>query len=256
MIVLAVDTSSREGSISLAVDDRVLGPVGFGRDDSHLVAIGRSVEILLSEAGKKIEDLGRIALVSGPGSFTGLRIGMAFAKGIHAALGTELVILSSLKLLALAGRAGQRRVCPMIDARKNEIYTAVYELAESTEGENGCPEVQRRFQRLNSIVPMQVVSPADFLKQFGRAPLDGPIVFTGSGAICYREEISSALGSDAEFISGTDNQPSAVLLARLAEVMVPLSPDQVLNLEPLYLRSNDAKLKPLKDHRSHDRRKY
>jgi tRNA threonylcarbamoyladenosine biosynthesis protein TsaB len=252
--VLAVDTSSREGSIALAVGGRVLGPAGFGQADSHLVAIGRSVESLLGQAGRKIEDLGRIALVSGPGSFTGLRIGMAFAKGIHAALGSELVTLSSLELLAVAVAVGRRQVCPMIDARKNDIYTAAYELAEPAGGGNGGREEQSRLQRLKAIAPMQVVSPADFLKQFGRAPLARPTVFTGSGATCYREEISAALGSQAEFITGSGNQPSAALLARLAGVLPPLSPDQLLTLEPLYLRSSDAKLKPLKDHRSHDSR--
>ena len=254
MIVLAVDTSSREGSIALAVDGHVLGSIGFGRDDSHLVAIGCSLESLLGEAGNKIEDIGRIALVSGPGSFTGLRIGMAFVKGIHAALGTELVILSSLELLAMAGSVGRERVCPMIDARKNEIYTAVYELIEFAGGEKGSSKVLSRFERLNTVVPMQVVSPAAFLEQFGRAPLEGPTVFTGSGAVYYQEEISAAVGEDAEFTAGTDNRPSAALLARLAEGLVPLPPERILTLEPLYLRSSDAKLKPLKDHRSHENR--
>ena len=131
MIILAIDTSSKEGSIALAVDGNITGPVGFGRADSHLVAIGRSVADLLAAAGKKIEDLSRIALVAGPGSFTGLRIGMAFVKGIHAALGTEIVTITSLELISRALAAGRRRICPMIDARKNEVYTALYESGQN-----------------------------------------------------------------------------------------------------------------------------
>ena len=252
MINLAVDTSAREGSIALAVEGALLGPLGFGQTDSHLVAIGRSLESLLEGAGKRIEEIDRIALVSGPGSFTGLRIGMAFVKGIQAALGTELVTLSSLELLALAGLSSRRRVCPMIDARRNEIYTALYELSGAAGGEATAPEGIDLLGRIRTVLPMQVVSPAAFLERFGRELGRGPTLFTGSGAACHREEISACLGNEAMFTAGPDNRPSAALLARLAGALEPLSPDRVSTLEPLYLRPSDASLKPLKDHRAHE----
>jgi tRNA threonylcarbamoyladenosine biosynthesis protein TsaB len=254
MIALAVDTSSREGSLALAVEGEVLGPQSFGRTDSHLAAIGRSLDSLLKRAERSIEAIDRIALVSGPGSFTGLRIGMAFVKGIQTALGVDLVVLSSLELLALAGAAVHRRICPIIDARKNEIYTAYYETTGAGGGEETTArEAANLSDRLRTLLPMQVVSPAALLKLLDRQLLRRPILFTGSGVAGYREVIGATLGKDAIFAADPDNQPSTVLLARLAGALPPLPPERIATLEPLYLRPSDARLKPLIDHRSYER---
>ena len=87
MVILAVDTSLQVGSVALARDGTVLGTERFDEPSSHLVALGGAVERLLAAAGLAASDVARVAVVTGPGSFTGLRIGLAFAKGLHAATG-------------------------------------------------------------------------------------------------------------------------------------------------------------------------
>ena len=120
----------------------------------------------MAAAGKKIEDLSRIALVAGPGSFTGLRIGMAFVKGIHAALGTEIVTITSLELISRALAAGRRRICPMIDARKNEVYTALYEYGQNQAGPPGQADLTGQPGPLRVLAPPQAVAPEVFFDQY------------------------------------------------------------------------------------------
>ncbi|NIM20400.1 MAG: tRNA (adenosine(37)-N6)-threonylcarbamoyltransferase complex dimerization subunit type 1 TsaB [Candidatus Latescibacteria bacterium] len=241
MIILAVDTSSRRGSVALSVDQAIAGPIRFGSEDSHLVALSTTIDRLLKERGLTIRDVDRIALVAGPGSFTGLRIGMAFVKGIHAALATEVATMTSLELIAYPLLDNRCLVCSMIDARKSEVYAALYRLGREKPDEG-----------VEVVIPPKAVSPKIFLEAL-RKTTSSPVLFVGSGALRYRKRIDGCEGVRASFARGDANTASATVLASIAEKLTPLANEEILMLEPFYIRSSDAELKRLKAHRTDER---
>ncbi|MDX2152958.1 MAG: tRNA (adenosine(37)-N6)-threonylcarbamoyltransferase complex dimerization subunit type 1 TsaB [Bryobacteraceae bacterium] len=125
--VLAVDTTAEFGSIAAAEDGRVVeeillhGPDGFG----HVLFahLGR----LLERLGWRVADIHCFAAAAGPGSFTGVRVGLAAAKGLAAATGRKAAAVSNLKAIASLGRAPLRAA--IIDARRGEVYAAVFDAA-------------------------------------------------------------------------------------------------------------------------------
>ena len=230
MNVLAIDTSHPVGGAALACADTAVAEVRFGDGTSHLAQIGRAVDGLLSGGGLAATDLDRVALVSGPGSFTGLRIGMSFAKGLCAGLGTDLVTISSLELLALPLLARDPVVCAMIDARKGEVYGAVY----GAEDDSGGPRAR--------IIMAPCVRPPNAMVE--EAAVHSP-VFVGSGALHYRGDVEGAAPRCR--IAGEEwALPSAGLLACVAPRLDPLDRAGVAALEPFYVRPIDAVFKPLK----------
>ncbi len=180
-----------------------------------------------------IDRIERIALVVGPGSFTGLRVGLAFVKGMYAALDLDVVIIDTLELLALPVIGDHSYVCPMIDARKSEVYTAVYRAIG--------PIGKARPHAAEVVEEPKVLAPEALLDEVARfSPL-----FVGSGALCYRDLITEAVG-EGHIASDEASSPSVEYLCRVASRLVPLSDEEVCSLEPLYIRSSDAELKRLK----------
>lgn len=252
MVVLAIDSSHPEGSVCVASGSKPLKTARFGRDSSHLVEIGRRVDGLLAARGLMPSDISRVALVSGPGSFTGLRIGMSFAKGLVAALDVDLVTVGTLELLAMpllfpdppsagvAGRLGDEAVAVMVDARKSEVYAAVFRRAVGT-SPAGPP-------RLEALVAPCAESPERFVN---RARQFAPL-YVGSGAQRYRETVVKLVGAGGRFAPEAASLPSTQYLAGIAGELTPLDHEAVLSLEPRYIRASDAILKPLKPVNPHD----
>jgi tRNA threonylcarbamoyladenosine biosynthesis protein TsaB len=234
MNVLAIDTSHPNGSASVRAGGR-RGSIRLERASSHLVELGRALSTLLSMAGVGISDIDRAAIVTGPGSFTGLRVGMAYLKGLYAARPLEVVGMTSLELLARQAAEEGKAVSPMIDARKNEVYTALY-------------EARRPIGLVEKIGPC-VVAPEQHVGSIPRLPT----VFVGTGALRYRELIETAFGSSAHVVEENRCYPDTALLCRLAEDLTPMAPDRVVALEPFYVRPSDVTLQPLKGVCAYDR---
>lgn len=230
MVVVGIDTSQRVGGVALARDGRSCAEARFGAAASHLVELGRTLDRLLSDAGLTLGDVDRVALVSGPGSFTGLRIGMAFAKGLHAGAGVELATIGSLELMALPHLEAWETVCPMLDARKREVYAAVYG--------RGKPDSVRAAER----VAPRAMPARQFLDSLDAAPA----LLVGSGVERYRDDI--AAGASA-FADPLDQPPSASWLARIGHRLEALPAGRILSLEPDYVRSSEAELKRLRETR-------
>jgi tRNA threonylcarbamoyladenosine biosynthesis protein TsaB len=127
MMVLGIETSGERGGIALLENDRVRGTRLFGKGMIHGREIAPSIRALLEELGLPIEAIDLIACDVGPGSYTGLRVGLAAAKGLALALQKPLLGVASLDALAEAARDRARVLCPAIDARWEQIYGAVYE---------------------------------------------------------------------------------------------------------------------------------
>ena len=234
MVTLALDTSHPVGSVALARDGELLSRETFREPSSHLVALGQSVDRALADAGLAMSAIERIAVVTGPGSFTGLRIGLSFAKGLHAARATPMVALDALRLLALPHLAKHGRVAAMIDARRGEVYAAVYQ---------GPPAGAMDPAAVTIGVSPQAVAPAEWLASLDSAPQ----VFVGTGALAHRDAILAAFPS-AVIIAGDDAYPSTAFFAVIAHRMQPLDENGVRALEPFYIRASGAERVKLRAH--------
>jgi tRNA threonylcarbamoyladenosine biosynthesis protein TsaB len=228
MVTIAIDTSHPVGTTALARDGVVLGEARFDSPSSHLVELSKAIERLLASNHLTMRDVDRVAVVLGPGSFTGVRIAVSFAKGLAAA-GAQVVAMDSLRLLALPFfDQGRARVCAMIDAKRAEVYAGVFERADGG---------------ASAIVAPRAESPERLLAAIDAAP----DLFVGTGALAHREEILARFPR-AEIADEARALPSTAYFASIAHHLPALSRDAVRALEPVYLRASGAERKRLRAH--------
>ena len=137
-LILSIDTATQQGSIALARDGILLSASTNDQQKDHAAWVHVAIRELMEQTGYTPHHLAAVAVVAGPGSYTGLRVGMATAKGICYAAGIPLITLNTLYIMAFAARrrllssvnAGRDEenilFCPMIDARRMEVFTALY----------------------------------------------------------------------------------------------------------------------------------
>jgi tRNA threonylcarbamoyladenosine biosynthesis protein TsaB len=207
MIVLALDTCLAACSVALIGDGRILGSLSEPTARGHQERLAPMTRDLMAEAGLGFADLDRIGVTVGPGSFTGLRVGLAFAKGLAFALGRPCVGVGTLEALA-AGCEGAGRKAAVIDAGRGRVYIQLFDGAASLSGPD--------------ILSLET-SAARLIEVYGASE----VVITGPGA----ELVAGALpGAIVRKTVAPD--PRAV--ARLAHAAPPAPP------RPLYLRPADA----------------
>ena len=177
MLILAFETSAKAGSVALLEDDRLLGESYQNTGLTHSQTIMKMAQELLSACGKTPADVQAVAVAAGPGSFTGVRIGVAAAKGF--AWGAQLPCcgVSTLEAMALQLGVWQGYVLPVMDARRQQVYTATFHAAEG---------------KLSRITEDRAISLEELQKEL--ISLKEPIFLVGDGSVlCYntlQEEIS------------------------------------------------------------------
>ncbi|MBI5971405.1 MAG: tRNA (adenosine(37)-N6)-threonylcarbamoyltransferase complex dimerization subunit type 1 TsaB [Deltaproteobacteria bacterium] len=174
MKIAAFDTSSGSGSIAIMDGDSLVGETIAGRVGAHSEWLMRSFHGLVKDAGISVRDIGLFAVAVGPGSFTGLRIGVSAVKGLAWAAEKKVVAVSTLEALAMNLRYTDVRVCPMLDARKGEVYAALYSFTEGG---------------LTVIVKESVMTPDVLFKTVEEAGSGAPVAFLGNGVEVYLEAI-------------------------------------------------------------------
>lgn len=222
-LLLTIQTASPSGSIAITSGERLVAELNLDVSKTPTEWLLSSISELLSVAGILKTDLDAIAVVRGPGSFTGLRVGLATAKGMAMAIDCPLLGVSSLQCLAMQVPNPALPVCVMLDARKQEVYTARYRWHE------GMPEATGAEQ---------VIKPAELLDEINEETL-----FVGNGAMVYRRVIMEKLPEKACFAPAYLNFPRAAAAAALAlrewESGRICSADQLM---PNYLRPSEAEL--------------
>jgi tRNA threonylcarbamoyladenosine biosynthesis protein TsaB len=220
MTILGLDTSTRAGSVALVADGRVLGSIEVAGSLDHSTRLLPSVEFLLDRLGLKLAELDGFAVTHGPGSFTGVRVGLATARGLARSVGKPVVGVTSLQALAASHRppGGGLWVCPWIDAGRGEVYAAAY----AGSGD----ELEERL-------PPTVGAPERWLERLG----ENRARFVGDGAETYRALLESRRGVDS--ICGRGPWFLAQATARIGERLL-LEGGGAGWLEPLYLRPSDA----------------
>ena len=128
-LILNIDTAMQRAGVCLAEDGKMLAMLENTEQKEHASWLHPAVERIMRDNGYKMRDLQAVAVTAGPGSYTGLRVGMAAAKGFCYALGIPFIAEDTLKVLAFAAKEqlrGDEFLCPMIDARRMEVFTALY----------------------------------------------------------------------------------------------------------------------------------
>ncbi|MBN2557554.1 MAG: tRNA (adenosine(37)-N6)-threonylcarbamoyltransferase complex dimerization subunit type 1 TsaB [Clostridia bacterium] len=131
MIILGMDTSCAQASCALSIEGSAFEKKSTEDKRKHSQTLMPMVGELLAEHGLKARDMDGFAISCGPGSFTGLRIGMAAIKGLAFPLGKKISCVNSLDILANGIERANGIICPIIDARNNQVYTALYKKAGS-----------------------------------------------------------------------------------------------------------------------------
>ncbi|MBI5739426.1 MAG: tRNA (adenosine(37)-N6)-threonylcarbamoyltransferase complex dimerization subunit type 1 TsaB [Nitrospirae bacterium] len=225
MKILAIETSTVAGSV--AIFDDSSGLIGEVRVDvriAHAERLMPSIEWLMKASAVSIHDIDAFAVSIGPGSFTGLRIGLSTVKGFSYAAGKPVVPVRTLDAFARTLPFCSYQICPMFDARKNEVYAALYKWEDNT-----CKKV----------LPETALGPAELMKEIHERT-----VFMGDGARLYGEIISGALHDNAVFAPGSRMSPSASAVAEIAveHIGQGLIADPV-GLTPFYLRKSEAEIR-------------
>jgi tRNA threonylcarbamoyladenosine biosynthesis protein TsaB len=130
-LILNIDTATEVASICISEKDEVLGSISNEDQKQHASFLQAGIKSVLDTCGIKFNDLSAVSVTAGPGSYTGLRVGIASAKGFCYALKIPLILLNTLEVMAIAAIKSNKTgdgilYCPMIDARRTEVFTAVY----------------------------------------------------------------------------------------------------------------------------------
>lgn len=223
-MLLALETSAERGGVALFDGESLVGEADVGADERHAASLLVCLDELLARVSRKLDEVDKIALAIGPGSFTGLRIGLATALGLAFDTPRRLVPVPTLAALSLQAE-GESLVAPLVDARRGEVYAGLYD------GD------------ANPLLPDACTPLADWLP---RLPARAPIVFLGSGAELQRQKLAAELGPRARFLPVERGVLRArtvgVLGHRLARAGADLPPEAV---ELRYLRRAEAEAKRL-----------
>lgn len=230
MKVLGIDTSTLMTTCAVMEDENLLGEFSLSLDMSHSEALVPMIQQLMENLKLKITDIDLFAVASGPGSFTGLRIGLATAKSFAHVTGKPLVGVSSLETLAMA-LPYQPVVASMMDARRDRVFTGLYRMLEYPE---------------ELLSPDAI--PVDELIEYFRS-LNENILLVGDGAVVYGELFKSALGEKAVFAPGHLNLSSGSAVCRLGSKKYKEGhTEDIFVMAPDYLRDSQAQ-RILKDKR-------
>lgn len=177
MLILSIDSSGHTASVAVVTEDRLVAEFSMNCGYTHSQTLMPMVEAVLSMAELDKGEIDYIACVSGPGSFTGLRIGAACAKGMAAGLGIKMVNVSALDALAYNVFKNEGYVVPVMDARRGQVYSALYKWGFA----GGEPELMR----LSSYMAESI----EHVAALG-AELGGSVTFLGDGVLPHKEYLS------------------------------------------------------------------
>jgi len=226
--VLGLETGTPVVSLGLIANGRPLASLSR-RLNSHGEKLPEVVDELLETAQLKLDQLAAIAVGRGPGSFTGLRIGLAYAKGLAWAGGLPIVGVNSLDALAMCvdERAMEHPgtiVCPILDARKGQVYSALYRVTATA---------------VEKISDDMILEPSQLTARIG-----GEAIFVGEGVSVHGARLIEAMGERARVLEpGEQGDSRGMMVAALAVArIVKGDVDSVLTLQPSYVRSLKAAL--------------
>lgn len=223
MLTLGLDTSTKVATIAVIDEEKVIGEYSLSKDMSHSEKLMPMIKEILDNIDLKIQDIDLYTVGLGPGSFTGLRIGIATMKSFSHLFDKAIIGVSTLESLAYNLHENGSIIMPMIDARRDRVYTGLYKFDQG---------------QLKEIEGAQILEISDLKEK--TAAYD-KLIFNGDGSLVYREEIKSLLGHKARFASRGQNISRA---ASICEIGIQKynkgKRDSYFTLEPDYIRATKA----------------
>jgi len=223
MYILGIETSTKTGSVAVMSEKGVAAQYSLNIEVTHSERLMATVDRVLADTGMTISQLDGFAVAIGPGSFTGLRIGLSTVKGLALAVNKPLVVVPTLLALASNVPYPAYPVCPMLDARKKEVYMALYVFDGST----------LRQEMSEAVIPVS---------QLGNR-ISGKTIFTGEAAYIHRAELERLFGDQALIAPRSVVLPSAATIAEIGLEMLnsgrQSDPDSLI---PLYIRRPEAEV--------------
>lgn len=225
MYILGIETATPTGSVALVNEQGLIGEFTLNLKSTHSERLLPAIHQLLTSTDVSFAQVDCLAVSLGPGSFTGLRIGVSTAKGLALAGGKPLVGVPTLDALARHYCAPAPCICPMLDAKKKEVFAALYRHIDSGDVQKTTPDL--------------AIAPEKLLKEI----IKEKTVFLGEGSRVYRHLIEESLGSQAVFVPLPLNHPRAATVAFLG--LEELKRGNVISaaaLAPTYVRASEAEM--------------
>jgi tRNA threonylcarbamoyladenosine biosynthesis protein TsaB len=224
MIILGIETATMTGGLALIDEEKLISEYTLNMKTTHSTRLMPALDWILKDASLDKNQINGIAISIGPGSFTGLRIGLATAKGLAMGLNIPLITVPTLDALAYNISYVPYQICPIQDARKKEVYSAIFRY------ENGI--ITRKS-------PYQVISPDELISL-----INEKTIMLGDGLNIYGELFREKLGEFAIFANNSQRLPRASVIAELG--LAKLKAGEIADLassEPLYIRRADVEMK-------------
>ena len=227
MKILAVDTATGSCSVAITEDDQALAETVLLRRETHSRHLASMIEETVRMAGVSLEQIDGFAVTRGPGSFTGLRIGLSTIKGFVEASGRPVVGVSTLETLARQARGPGSLIIALIDGRRGEVFFSGFRY--------GNHYLQREYAE-------QALKPTEAIEIIRE-----PCTLIGNGALLYQSLIREALGDKAHIPAAVHHTIRASTVAAVAfERFQNRETEEPLSFVPVYLRKSDAELSRIK----------
>lgn len=224
MRILAVDTSTNVASAAILEDQVIIGEYNCNRGKTHSQRLMPMVQHLMETTGLTVNDIDAFSASIGPGSFTGLRIGVTTIKAMAFAAEKPVISVHTLDALAYNLPFAENLICPMIDARNNQVFTAIYRF------------IGDKLERLTDYMGIPVTELADILRK-----IEGDIVFLGDACNMHRDYFESELGNRVKIA------PPGTALAKASSVAILAGKaysegklESCYDMVPFYLRKSQA----------------
>jgi tRNA threonylcarbamoyladenosine biosynthesis protein TsaB len=226
--ILGVDTATWRASVGLVIDGRVAAEQSLSTTGNHAAALLPLIEAVLGRAACAVHALDAVAVSSGPGSFTGLRVGVSVAKGVACATGARLVAVPTLEALARTVADHDGVICPVLDARKGELYAAAFAACAG---------------QLTRIATDALVTPESLLDT-----LPTPCVVLGDAVERYGALFQSRWGERVTVLPFATHAPRGGVVALLGrERLLAGETADLQQLEPFYIRPAEAAARSIRD---------
>ncbi len=227
MNVLSINTATRDGSVAITDGSSLIAEKCLNIQVTHSEKLLPAIDYLLKDTGRSLNDMEYFAVTIGPGSFTGIRIGLSTVKGLAWAAGRPAIGVSTLEALAHNIPYTDRDICPLIDARKGEVYTAIFR----TDGE--------RLVRVCEDVAIKPEMLVDMIER--------DTVMFGDGLERYGEFLKDRLGDRVVFAPDTYWFVHASIIGYIAYRRILRGDvDDPISILPIYIRPSEAELKRMK----------
>jgi tRNA threonylcarbamoyladenosine biosynthesis protein TsaB len=231
---MGIDSSGEIGAVGLANEDGIIGELNLQLSNPHSEELLNNIDFLLKQTGYSLKDLDGISITNGPGSFTGLRIGLSTARTFAQVLDIPLIGISCLDVLAYNTACSEEWIVPVIDARRGRVYTAVYQ--------GWARDIMSR-----KLSPDRAVEIDILLEELKSRDHQGAFIFVGNGSTIYQEIIKNS-GLNVRTVSKDRNIIHGGVIAELGYYYLERGKGaNYLEVLPNYLKKAQAEINWLKN---------